>query len=355
MRYLLIFLFITTSGGAQTLSSPQGKSAAIPEIELGKSGINPDSMVQIINLIKTTPPFDFRGLVILKNDSLALEEYFNTYWRATIHDVRSAGKSITALLLGIAIDRGLIQHVEQDIYDFFPQYKKPENRTIRIKDLLMMSSGLDADVFDEKSQGNGLNWRAKDDWVGHVLPLSMKFTPGEKWVYNDASAMLIGAIIEQQSGQKLSDFALDHLFRPLGINEYYWYTGSGGRTGAMGNLYLSTLDFAKIGQLVLNDGAWDGKQVISKGWITEMATPRFNIEDIVPFAKGYGYFWYLGEYFVNGENYEYLYAAGNGGNLLFVVPEEKLVVALTSSAYGEGRGQFRSNKIFQLILESMKH
>lgn len=326
----------------------------LPKIELGNTGMNSDSISRIINLINTVKPFDFRGLVVLKNDSVAIEEYFNTYWRYTIHDIRSAGKSITALLLGIAIDKGLIKGVEQNIYDFFPNHEKHPNRNVQIKHLLMMSSGLDADTFDENSEGNGLNWREKDDWVEHVLQLSMKFTPGEKWVYNDACAMMIGAIIEEQSGQKLSDFANEHLFGPLGIREYYWFTGSGGRTGAMGNLYISTLDFAKIGQLVLNNGEWNGKQLISNNWISEISTPRYNIENIVPFAKKYGYFWYFSDYTVNGNNYEYLYAAGNGGNLLFLVPKENMVVALTSSAYGQDRGQFRSNKIFELILESIK-
>ena len=352
--FLLLSLIFCYSCTSQTNSKFKSESFAdLPKIELEKVGINADSISRIINLINTVEPFDFRGLVVLKNDSIAIEEYFNTYWRYTIHDIRSAGKSITALLLGIAIDKGLIKDVEQNIYDFFPKYKKSPNRDIRIKHLLMMSSGLDADTFDENSEGNGINWRGKNDWVGHVLQLSMKFTPGEKWVYNDASAMLIGAIIEEQSGQKLSDFANQHLFKPLGIREYYWFTGLSGRTGAMGNLYISTLDFAKIGQLVLNNGEWNGKQLISNNWINEISTPHFNIENI-PFAKKYGYFWYFSNYKANGIDYEYLYAAGNGGNLLFIVPEENMTVALVSSAYGQDRGQFRSNKIFELILESIE-
>ncbi len=352
---MLVVLLLNTSCSSLTKNNLESESKPMPKIELEKSGFVSDSITQIINLINTTEPFDFRGLVIIKNDSLALEEYFNTYWKETIHDIRSAGKSITALLLGIAIDKGLIKDVEQNIYNFFPRHEKPRYRDIKILHLLMMSSGLDADAFDESSKGNVQNWLVKDDWVGHVLNLPMKYNPGEKWVYNDAAAMLIGAIVEEQSGQSLSDFANEHLFKPLGIREFYWYKGSAGRTGAMGNLYISTLDFAKIGQLVLNIGKWNGEQIISENWINEISVPRLNIEEIAPFAKNYGYFWYLGEYEANGCTYEYLNAAGNGGNLLFIVPKESLVVALTSSAYGEDRGQFRSNKIFQLILESMKN
>ncbi len=316
-------------------------------------GINPDSIKNLLNLINTTPPNDFRGLVVIKDSKLVLEEYFNTYWRATIHDIRSAGKSVTALLLGIAIDKGLVKDVEQNIYAFFPEYESANHKEIKIKHLLIMSSGLDADVFDENSEGNGLNWIAKDDWVKHLMQLSIKFKPGEEWVYNDAAAMLIGAIIEETSGQKLSDFANDNLFKPLGIKEYYWFTGSGNRTGAMGNLYISTLDFAKIGLLVLNQGRWRGEQIISNSWIREISKPRLSIKGIDPFAKEYGYFWYLSDTMLNGQEFKYIYAAGNGGNLLFVVPEENLVVALTSSAYGQEYGQNRSNNIFQYILKSI--
>jgi len=183
------------------------------------------------------------------------------------------------------------------VFDFFPDLKTKENENITIKHLLMMSSGLDADTFDPTSEGFSLNWIAKENWVEHVSQLSLKFKSGEKWVYNDACAMLIGAIIEEKSGQKLADFAKEHLFDPLAIKEFYWYTGKGGRTGAMGNLYISTLDFAKIGTLMLNQGLWDGKRIVSSNWVNEITVPRISIEGIVPNAENYGYFWYMSSKF----------------------------------------------------------
>ncbi|MFK7972756.1 MAG: serine hydrolase domain-containing protein [Bacteroidia bacterium] len=326
----------------------------LPAITLEEAGMKADTIDKLLDLIHTTKPFDFRGMVVIKDEKLVVEEYFKTYWRATIHDIRSAGKSVTALLLGIAIDQGLVESIEQDVFDFFPAFKKPNQVPIKLKHLLTMSSGLDADVFDEESPGNAINWVAKDDWVAHVLSLSMKFEPGEKWVYNDACAMLIGAVIEEKSGMKLADFAKEHLFDPLGITEYYWYSGAGNRTGPMGNLYLSALDFAKIGAVVLHKGRWKEKQVVSESWIAEITQPRLDIEAQNPFAKSYGYFWYISTVTIDGKSFEYVFAAGNGGNLLIIVPEEKLVVSLISSAYGEGRGEFRSNIIFQYVLKSIK-
>jgi len=331
----------------QTLKRPL---AQLPLAQATEAGINPDSIRQLVTLIRTTPPGDFRGLVVLKEGKLVVEEYFNTYWRETIHDVRSAGKSVTALLAGIALDKGLIKSEEQRLSDFFPR-AKALRANIKIKHLLMMSSGLAADDNEPHSPGNSANWLTEPDWVSFALSLPMAFEPGEKFVYNDLCPMLVGAIIEQASGQKLSDFARDYLFTPLGIREFYWYTGVSGRTAPMGNLYLSTLDLAKLGQLMLDKGVWNGRQLISSAWLSRVGQTQFVLSD--RFAQGYGYFWYRSSVVAGHKRYDYLFASGNGGNLLFVVPQARLVVSLTSSAYGQGYGHQRSQNIFQLIINAL--
>jgi CubicO group peptidase (beta-lactamase class C family) len=331
----------------------------LPSADLTSVKMSQDTITKLIQLINSNSPNDFRGMVVLKDNKLVVEEYFNTYWRETIHDIRSAGKSVTALLLGIAIDKGLIKNTEQSIYEFFPNRKieQPTNdghRDIKIKHLLTMSSGLSADDNDENSPGNTLKWLTKDNWVDFAISLPKIFTPGEKYVYNDVCPMLIGAIIEETSGKKLSDFAKENLFSPLGIREFYWYTAPNGRTGPMGNLYISTLDLAKLGQLILRSGHWQGKDIVGSRWIEEISKKRFDISQDDPFANSYGYFWFSATKEVNGKKYEYIYASGNGGNLLFIVPGENLVVSLTSSAYGQGYGHQRSHNIFASVLKSIK-
>jgi CubicO group peptidase (beta-lactamase class C family) len=342
-------------GNAQGLTLPAaGKANA----ELRAAGLDPDTIQQLIQLIRTTPPNDFRGLVIIKDDKVVVEEYFNTYWRETIHDIRSAGKSVTALLLGIAIDKGLIKNVNQSVLEFLPAAGSGSARDkyakITIAHLLTMSSGLDADDADEKSPGRTANWIARDDWVTYAMQLPIRSDPGAQWVYSDVCPMLIGAIVEKVSGMKLSEFAKQNLFMPLGIREYYWYTGNGGSTGAAGNLYVSTLDLAKIGQLVLNGGRWQGKQVLSERWVREIAQKRFDISATDPFASGYGYFWWLGQKTVSGHTYSYSFASGNGGNLLFIVPDAHMVVSLTSSAYGQGYGHHRAHNVFGYVLRALR-
>lgn len=356
IRFTLLVLClacVTFHANAQNDPTEQKLKRPLVELPLTKAtavGFNSDSIQHLVTLIRTTPPSDFRGLVVLKEGKLVVEEYFNTYWRETIHDIRSAGKSVTALLVGIALGKGLIKSEEQSLSEFFPQAKGLK-ADIKIKHLLMMSSGLAADDDDPNSPGNSSKWLTEPDWVGFAFSLPMAFKPGEKFVYNDLSPMLAGAIIEHVSGRKLADFAREYLFAPLGIHEFYWYTGVSGHTAPMGNLYLSTLDLAKLGQLMLNKGSWHGQPLIRSDWISRVEQQQFALSD--RYAQGYGYYWYRSSVSVKGKAYDYVFASGNGGNLLLVVPQADLVVSLTSSAYGQGYGHQRSHTIFELILKAL--
>jgi CubicO group peptidase (beta-lactamase class C family) len=354
---LLLFSIITSCCLAQNSPDPlHPPIPMLPVAQLSSIGMRQDTISSVLERIRSTPPRDFRALVVIKDNKLVVEEYFNTYWRETIHDVRSAGKGITALLLGIAIDKGLIKSTEQSVYDFFPTKKNDASETLRksiqIKHLLNMSSGLYADDNDDNAPGNTGNWLLKDNWVDFAMSLPKSFTPGDKYVYSDVCPMLIGAIIEKRSGMKLSEFAKANLFDPLGIREFYWYTAPNGSTGPMGNLYLSGVDFAKIGQVVAGNGEWQGKRIVSASWIKEICSVNFDISNEGSFASGYGNFWFKETKKVDGKLYECVYASGNGGNVLFVVPAENLVVSLLSSAYGGGHK--RTHNIFESVLRSLK-
>lgn len=355
--FLLSLLITTSCCIAQNRPDPlQPPIPMLPKADLPSVGMRPDTIARVIDLIRSIPPRDFRALVVIKNNKLVVEEYFNTYWRETIHDIRSAGKGITALLLGIAIDKGLVKSKEQSIYDFFEgkKFNAPDasHKSIKIKHLLNMSSGLYVDDDNNNAPGNTANWLLKDDWVNFATAVPMAFKPGEKYVYADICPMLIGAIIEQTSGKKLSVFAKENLFDPLGIREFYWYTAPNGSTASMGNLYLSAVDFAKIGQVVIGNGKWQEKKIVSESWIKEIASVNFDISGEGPFAQGYGTFWFKTTKKVDGKQYECLFASGNGGNLLFVVPSENLVVSLLSSAYGGGHA--RSHAIFETVLRALE-
>ena len=330
----------------------------LPTISAEQAGIYQDSIDTILTLISGIEIPDFRSLVVIKDGGILIEEYYNTYWSETIHDIRSAGKSITALCMGIAIDQGFVKSENESVYSFFPEVVVPtgrreKNSDITIKHLMIMSSGLDADTDDPSSPGNSANWTSRNDWVSYVLNLDKVFPSGSKWVYNDACPMLCSAIIQKTTGMSMAAFAEKYLFNPLGIREYYWYKSRKGVTGGMGNLYITNLAFAKFGQLILQKGKWGNQQIVSSTWIDKMTSPLIEVSENGPLADGYGYFWYLGHKDIMGKRIDYLFASGNGGNKIYVVPAEQMVISVQSSSYGTGRGHGQADFILTFLLQSL--
>lgn len=147
----------------------------------------------------------------------------------------------------------------------------------------------------------------------------------------------------------------EKVFGPMGITEYYWFTNASNQTGAAGNLYLSTLDFAKFGVLVANKGKWAGQQIVQADYIKTLLNRKvFDLSNYWNLASTYGMLWYKNQLTINGKSIEYLFAAGLGGNQLVIVPAEKLVIALTSTAYGQRYGHARSYFVFQKLLAALK-
>lgn len=355
---LSLSLFSCSIGQTQPSDKLRQPIPELPFASLEDSGFKKDSIENLLRLIKNTPPNDFRGLVVIKDNHLVIEEYFNTFWRNSIHDIRSAGKSVTAMLLGIAIKDGLVNDLEQDVYSFFSKNKYPsvnkDYKQIKLKHLLDMSSGLDADTDDSKTIGHEVNWIARDNWKDYILNVPLTSRPGEKWVYTDINPLLISAVIEEASGMSLKDYAKKKLFDPLGIKQFYWYTNAANQTGAAGNLYLSTLDFAKLGVLIVNEGKWKDIQIIDPDYIKKLSNETFNISKDNPFADYYGMMWYKSHRTFGGKDIDYLFASGNGGNHLIVIPDKGIVIALTSSAYGQRYAHRRSYNILSKVLASLE-
>lgn len=337
----------------------QAQTLELPSMSLEDAGLNRDSINLLLSDIQTTPHRDFRGLVVIKDNHIVLEEYYNTFWRNTIHDIRSAGKSVTAMLLGIAMKEGLIKSLDQDVYSFFPKEKYPEineaYKTIQLKHLLSMSSGLDADSDRPETPGQAGQWMGLSDWTPYLLSVPANAAPGENWIYADINTVLIGAIIEEQSGMSLRDYAQQKLFGPLGFEQVYWYTTTANQTGAAGNLYITTLDFAKLGIVIANEGIWNGKQLLEPAYVKLLVdSDDFNISDYFSMVDGYGMFWYKTSRTFGDNTVDYVSALGNGGNQLIVIPAHEMVIALTSSAYGPTYGHGRSYTIMSRILAALE-
>ncbi|MEM9821436.1 MAG: serine hydrolase [Bacteroidota bacterium] len=355
MRSLLLlsFLYLSTLCHGQRKAIPE-----LPVMDVEKAGFNRDSIDALIEGIDNLQRRDFRGLIVIKDNHLVVEHYSNSFWRNHIHDIRSAGKSITSLLLGVAIKEGLVQNLDQQVYSFFPKEKYPtiheDYKKVKIKHLLDMSSGLDADSDNWETPGNAGQWIAKDEWLTYLLGIPLVKAPGTRWVYADINAALIGAIIEERSGMSLRDFAKEKVFGPLGITEYYWFTNAANQTVAAGNLYLSTLDFAKLGTLVANKGKWGDQQIVQTDYVERLLQHKvFELSDYNPLADQYAMLWYKSKRNFGTKTVDYLWASGNGGNHLVVIPEENMVIAVTSGAYRQWYPHLRAYAILGKLVNAL--
>lgn len=342
-----------------TISYAQRKPIAnLPWGNQKEVGFNVDSLDALEASISNTQHKDFAGLVIIKDNKLVVEWYYNTFWRNQILDIRSAGKSITSLLLGVAMNEGLVQNLDQDVYSFFPKDKYPsineDYKKIKIKHLLDMASGLDADSDDGDTPGHVGNWGGGDEWINYILNVPLAEEPGTRWVYADINAALIGAIIEEKSGMSLRDFAAKKVFGPLGIEQFYWYTNASNQTVAAGTLYISTLAFAKIGSLVANRGKWGNDQIVQADYIDQLIQRKvFDLSEFSSRTDSYGMLWYKKQRTINGKKIDYLWASGRGGNHLVVVPEENMVIALTATAYGPPHQHSRAYNFLGKVLGAL--
>jgi len=356
MRLILIISFLSCSFFSFSQMKPIPN---LPALSPKEAGFNLDSINVLDDTISNFPQRDYRALTVIKDNKIVLEYYYNQFWRNHIHDIRSAGKSITSLLLGVAIKEGLVQNIEQDVYSFFPKEKYPfiheDYKKVKLIHLLNMVSGLDANSDDSESPGQAGHWIAKDEWLSYLLSIPLAHKPGENWVYADINAVLIGAIIEEKSGMSLKDFAKQKLFNPLNIKEFYWYTNAANQTGGAGNLYISALDFAKLGLLVANRGKWGDKQLADKDYMSRLLNENSPaIGDYNPLADGYGMLWYRSKRTFGKKEVNYLWASGNGGNHLVVIPEENMVVAMTSGGYGNWFPHTRAYFILSKLMQALE-
>ncbi|MBE0688689.1 MAG: serine hydrolase, partial [Anaerolineae bacterium] len=245
------------------------------------------------------------------------------------HWLFSSTKSVISTLVGVAIEQGLIESVDQSIWYFFPQETvanmDERKAAITIRDLLIHSSGLSLG----ESGDIGMYSLTADDqsWVEYVLNMPMMFSPGNGATYLDANAHLVSAIIGEATGMSASQFAQETLFASLGISDAPWQSDPQGVNWGGDGLSLSPYDVAKLGYLYLNNGEWAGQQLLPSTWI-EAATSEQN--RLV--TNSYGYLWWVGAY---GEH-PFFVAMGLGGQEIWVIPDEDLVVVITGD--GEEAG-----------------
>jgi CubicO group peptidase (beta-lactamase class C family) len=288
------------------------------------------------------------SIVVIKNGKLLIEEYFNGETRDSLHDPRSAGKSFSSSITGIAESEGYLKNEDQTLKEFyniksFGNYA-PQKENVSIKDLLTMSSVFDGNDDDGNSPGNEENMYPTADWVKFTLDLPVNLTrPKEEWHYFTAGVILLGDILNKTVPGGLEKYADQKLFKPLGITKYQWQHTPQNVPNTAGGIRMNALDFAKYGQLYKNRGKWNGKQIIPETWIDKTFTKHKSI----PGRKDefYGYLFWNKKYVVKDKAYETFYCAGNGGNKIYIFMDQPLVIVITARAYGAPYAHSQEDKM----------
>ena len=272
------------------------------------------------------------GLMIVLNDTIVFEKYLNGWNSFLLHEVRSASKSLTSLLLGKAIDLKLIDSEHEAISSFFPN----SHTNLTLNHLLNMRSGLDCDDTNPNSAGHELNMWYSKDYYDFVLKLDKKHEPGEFFSYCSAGMNLIGGVINKVTHDSLAHFAESHLLNQLDIEDYNWYTNTHNYKPYMGGgLFMNLRDFSKLGVLINNNGSWKGKQVISKSWIEKIRKERrlLNRPEFEKYNLEYSNGWWFTNVNYSDQKLPVLIASGNGGQRVMVVEDKNLVVAIFGHDY----------------------
>ncbi len=313
----LCFLANAAWSGASDYWPTQGWRTSTPEAQGMKSDVLADMFTDL-----TDSDHSIDSVTIIRNGYIVLDAYFYPFRKDTKHILHSCTKSITSTLVGIAIDKGYIQNVQQQLMGFFPEIG-PANMAggkdrITLENVLTMTTGLDCrDSYRHRWQGLKRMMRS-DSWTQYMLDLPMVAPPGTRFVYCNGASYLLSAIVKEATGMRTLEFARQNLFGPLGITDVRWEANPHGIDVGFGRMWLKPHDMAKFGWLFLNKGQWDGRCVVSADWVD--AATRGHIE--TKSSDQYGYQWWVDK--------EGSFAAmGHRGQRIFVVPQHDLVAVFT--------------------------
>ncbi|MEU4366730.1 serine hydrolase domain-containing protein [Micromonospora chersina] len=262
-------------------------------------------------------------------DSLGVVEF----GPETLHDIRSVTKSVTVLLYGIALGEGLVPAPAEPLLPLFPQYPDlaadPQRARLTVEHALTMSLGVEwREDLPYNSPANAeIAMELAPDRYRYVLERPIVEPPGAGWTYCGGATALLGRLIADGTGQSLPRYAQAVLFTPLCIGSFEWMTGADGVASAASGLRLAPRDLARLGELVLAEGAWEGHRIVPTDWIRTMLQPRLR----TTWGAQYGYQWYIESI----EGRRLVAGMGNGGQRLFVLPELDLTVAVTAGNYDD--------------------
>ncbi len=324
--YRLFLLAVLVASACAPAASPTDLPRTADDAP-ERLGVRSAPLADLIRHVRSEP-INLHHVSILRRGEPVLSADFYPYTSDVGHDVASVTKSITSTLVGIAIDRGEIPSVDAPVVSFFPgvPFASSGGRMERLtlKHLLTMTSGFCSDFGGGEAQLDAM--RTAPDAVRFMLAQPLLHEPGEHFAYCSGASQLLSAVVTQATGQTMHDYARAHLFGPLGIGDVIWPADPQGNNTGWGDLFIRPLDLAKIGQLFLQRGEWNGTRIVSQAWIDQATTQQVADGD-----EGYGYRWWI------PNSVPGLYEGrGRGGQRLVVWPDRDLVVVMIGSGFDPG-------------------
>jgi len=303
---------------------------------------------EVVNDVFSNDDFlTIRSMVIIKDGKLIAEMYPRTLAdRDEPHQLWSTTKSFISILTGIAIDKGFIKSANDSVFTYIPTYRQYAYRELlplTIEQCLTMRSGIDYD--NDGLEEEELLAMVPQELTRYIIERGKKSDPGVEAVYKNSDPQLLVKVIAEATKTDLVEFAEQNLFTPMGISNYYWSRNKDNTPFGGFGLWLTPRDLAKVGQLLLNKGRWDDRQLLSNTWIDEATTPLTTIEGF-----DYGYFFWL------QHEGNYYWTWGAGGQYIFVVPAKSLVVVITSEQFADNQNTTLEQATFlvEKIIEGVK-
>jgi len=322
-------------------------------------GLSEEKLGELMKDIEQGEYENIHSVLIVKDEKLVFEEYFGGYkfdyfgdqFRGeyaefgvnTVHNLASVTKAYTSSLIGIAVDRGFIPSVAQPIFTYFPEHSylnDSEKNKITLEHLLTMTSGLEWNEGDvpltDTERNDLIQLFIVSDPIEYILAKPVVAEPGKRFYYSGGDVNLLGEIVKRATGLRIDDFAEKYLFTPLSITDYEWQFLSDDIVYTSGDLKLRPRDMAKLGQLYLNDGIWNGKRIISEEWIKDSISkyvPITNLYMAKTYGDRYGYQWFLQTFYADSTPFNSITRDGWGGQRIHIFPSLNMVVVLTGGNY----------------------
>lgn len=353
--WLLFPLVAAPPPVAAAQSSDAAQDAAVPPERVG---LEPETLAQLTREISSGAMGTITSVLLSRHGQLVYERYFDSGGATARRNTRSATKTVTGMLAGLAIERQALTGVETPVWPLLARGRSvsTDRRKLEttIEDLLTMSSLLECDDWNSFSRGNEERMYLIEDWLGFFLDLPIRGFPpwvpapkdspyGRSFSYCTAGVFALGQAIQAAVGEDLAAFAQRELFGPLGIDSVEWQRSPSGAIQTGGGLALTSRDLMRLGQLYLNGGKVNGVQLLRRDWVERSVTPRVRIDD----QTEYGYLWWLASVTRGGVPSRIYYMSGAGGNRVVVAPGLGLVAVITSENYGRRDAHALSERILR--------